>query len=171
MSEQSIDGSRPIRLRGHHLLCVFGFRGLGYDETFIANMAAVVRALRHPDARIEIVTGRDAICAACPRGTDRCVQTDGRRDQPVLAALGIAPGHIGTAVQMVHLVTERITPDVLASLCAGCSWYPLGVCTEGLLAGRLAAGWEDAAVGADAGIGRTSDGNDTHDSTGCTGLC
>ena len=36
-----------MRIRAHHLLCILGFRGLGYDKRFVQNMERIVSAVRH----------------------------------------------------------------------------------------------------------------------------
>ncbi|MHB9133392.1 MAG: DUF1284 domain-containing protein [Armatimonadota bacterium] len=133
-----------VQLRGHHLLCLFGFRGLGYDETFIAGMAAVIRRLRQAETLVEIVAGPDDICAACPRRTvDRCLRTEHPRDLAVLAAAGLDIGHCESATTLFPAVAAAVTTDTLHRLCADCSWYALGVCAAGVSAGRIAAGWEE----------------------------
>ena len=56
-----------MRLRAHHLLCILGFRGLGYDEKFIKKMESVIQRIKEqPDLGIEIIKECDDICAACP---------------------------------------------------------------------------------------------------------
>ena len=34
-------GSEPIRIRAHHLLCMQGFQGYGYNKTFTENMTHI----------------------------------------------------------------------------------------------------------------------------------
>lgn len=134
-----------IRLRGHHLLCLFGFKGLGYDDDFIAGMAAVVRRLRQPGARVEIVAGPDDICAACPHaGRERCQRREAHpRDAATLAALGLPIGYLDDAATLFADITARITPERLDILCAGCSWQALGLCAEGIRRGAIALAWDD----------------------------
>ena len=135
--------SAPLRLRGHHLLCILGFRGLGYDAGFTANMARIVRRVRaHPNALLELIVGPDSICAACPHLRGHACRAGGTprlrvpaRDRAVLRALGLSVGARVTARQAYALVRARITPTTQAArICAGCSWLPLGYCLEGLRA-------------------------------------
>lgn len=60
--------STPIRLRGHTLLCLQGFREEGYSPGFVANMAAIHQTLCHqPETIVQVVASPDAVCAACPK--------------------------------------------------------------------------------------------------------
>ena len=56
-----------LSLRAHHLLCVFGFRGLGYGPAFVTNMRHTVERF-FGDGAVEVVlvSGCDDVCAACP---------------------------------------------------------------------------------------------------------
>lgn len=133
-----------MRLRGHHLLCVFGFQGMGYDSAHAEGMAAVVRRVRAPRARVSIVAGPDDICAACPhREREGCASSELARDRAALSALGMQVGDAEDARLLFAGVAARITPASLAALCAGCCWYEQGLCVAGLAAGRIAAGWEE----------------------------
>src|SRR5712692_7447054 len=56
-----------VRIRGHTLLCLQGFRGEGYSAGFIENMAALHQDLNeNPDRWVEVVEAPDTFCAACP---------------------------------------------------------------------------------------------------------
>ena len=129
-----------LRLRAHHLLCLLGFRGLGYSEAFVANMTRVADKLRaQPDTVVELVANPDVICAACPKlHGDRCGvgATCGRaeeRDTLVLGFMGLTPGARLPVRAAYDLVRERINREVMADeCCRGCSWFDLGYCTEGL---------------------------------------
>lgn len=142
MSSVSLPSLPALRLRGHHLLCVFGFRGYGYDEDFIAGMSAIVRRLLLPDVWVEIVAGADDICARCPR-RDRahCATTEHPRDVAVLNELGLATGSRVASTELVATVVARLQTSQLAQLCAGCPWYALGYCMEGVASGQIGTGW------------------------------
>ena len=55
-----------LTLRGHHLLCLKGFQGYGYDENFTRNMTEVNNLRKHPETTIRITNTPDDICKACP---------------------------------------------------------------------------------------------------------
>jgi uncharacterized protein len=55
----------PVRLRGHHLICLHFFSGEGYISGFIENLRHVLRHAEIGDP-IAIVTGDDDVCSACP---------------------------------------------------------------------------------------------------------
>lgn len=53
-----------MKLRAHHLICLLGFRGLGYSPEFVENMARIADQLRSfPHTVIEIVRRPDDICS------------------------------------------------------------------------------------------------------------
>src|SRR2546425_9835226 len=103
MSQRQIpvDAHRAVRIRGHTLLCLQGFRGEGYSAGFIDNMAALHRDLNeNPDRWVEVVEAPDAFCAACPHLAPAGCSLSGApseegmqaQDRHVLALLGLPPG-------------------------------------------------------------------------------
>ena len=59
--------SSIIPLRGHHLLCLLTYKGLGYSPAFVERMTAVALAIG-VGASVRMVVGPDLICRApCPR--------------------------------------------------------------------------------------------------------
>ena len=130
-----------LDLRAHHLLCVHGFRGLGYSDEFVAHMRRVKEELAQDSIAVRVHVGPDVICRACPHLATRsqCTQAGGtERDRAVMAALGVEPGAVGapTAVRAwgwwVRRVTERISLALLAEICEDCSWFPSGYCAAGI---------------------------------------
>ena len=133
-----------LRIRAHHLLCMFGFRGLGYSPDFVRNMRSVVDAFfSESGADVQVVAACDDICRACPHLRDgRCAaRPDSEaqvkaKDELVLARLGLSPGDRRHSSALARLVADNVTPSALMDICAGCQWLPAGCCTEGL--GRAA---------------------------------
>lgn len=139
-----MSGTRPLsllRLRGHTLLCLQGFRGEGYSPAFTENMTAIHRSLRgNPDQAVELVEEPDTVCGACPhRAPAGCTLNGGgseagmqAQDRHVLTRLGLAAG---SAVRWRD-VLERIRLSILGSdlptICGSCRWLPLGYCAEGI---------------------------------------
>jgi hypothetical protein len=130
----------PLRLRGHTLLCLQGFRGEGYSPDFTDNLAAIHRCLsENHDHPVELVEEPDAVCGACPHrapagctlngtGSEEGMQA---QDRHVLKRLGLTGG-----VVRWRDVLERIRVSIkgsdLPSICGSCRWLPLGYCKEGI---------------------------------------
>ncbi len=132
-------------LRAHHLLCLLGFRGLGYSKAFVDNMRRIAARLRAEPERLLIVQdGPDAICDACPHSSAEGCRRDENtepdvsactRDRQVLQLLGLVPGAEITVRSVYGRVAERVSPDDMADrICAACEWKPYGYCEEGLKA-------------------------------------
>lgn len=134
---------KGFTIRGHHLLCMLGFRGLGYDERFVKNMSGIVAAIRrNADVTLALADRCDDICSTCPHNTEgRCGKKPGSEDttrkfdRTVLARLGLLPGEELTAQSVYESVMEHVAPkDLEAELCTTCQWRGLGYCEEGLRA-------------------------------------
>lgn len=130
-------------LRGHHLLCVHGFRGMGYSPAFVAKMAEVVEKVRdsRSDFSVQVVQGFDVACMACPnKGMEKCEASVGSEehvqfmDAQVINKLGLKAGETYLKSYLVQATKEKVEPSDLDDLCAGCSWLAYGVCKEGIAA-------------------------------------
>lgn len=135
-----------IQLRGHHLLCLMGYRGKGYSDGFCANMTAVYETLRtKPDTRIELIEGPDDICAAFPADQpSHCGnETVYKKDSDIAAKLGYRTGDLFRWEEACERVAASVEPDDIGVLCRDCRWQPLGLCREGVAhmaqAGKLRA--------------------------------
>ena len=128
----------PVRLRGHHFVCLQFFRGEGYSEEFVANLAGLLERVATEPALV--VADADDVCAACPElGADGlCASTtaggeDEIRRIDVLAfeLLEIVPGDRITLAE----ARERLAADAIgvghwrAVACDGCAWE--SVCERG----------------------------------------
>jgi hypothetical protein len=131
----------PLELRAHHLLCLLGFRGLGYDEKFVANMAAVSEGLAGaPPRLVRTIAGPDVICAACPHCTaDGCAKRGPESeahvqelDRRVLNLLGLAAGALLSWEEVRLRLSAGLGPADLPAVCGQCEWLSLGYCAEGL---------------------------------------
>ena len=130
-----------LRLRGHTLLCLQGFRGLGYSPTFVENLHRIHRQLQdHPETRVTLLVEPDAVCAACPhRGPEGC-RLEGpeselsmaTQDREVLDRLRLSPGETVTWREILARIATCIAPETLPVICGSCRWLPLGYCAEGI---------------------------------------
>jgi hypothetical protein len=132
--------AHPLKIRSHHLLCILGFRGLGYSEEFVSNMRRVVGELRSdPTFPITLVVGCDAICVSCPHNKEgKCLRSANSevdvplQDLDLLKRLGLEAGSQMPAGEAWEEVRERLAPGDLAEICGDCEWLGLGYCAEGL---------------------------------------
>lgn len=132
-----------LTLRGHHLLCVHGFRGMGYSPDFIIKMSEIVEDIRNGqlDYPIKVVDSLDDTCGACPhKGELTCQAGEGSNehvvsmDRRVIRQLGLEAGTVYEKSDLVKWTAEKVKPDNLDALCKGCSWLAYGVCKEGIAA-------------------------------------
>jgi hypothetical protein len=138
-----------VALRAHHLLCLHGFRGMGYDEHFVENMTLICRRVKS-QANLEILVTDEAddICASCPRRRETGCERDlpGAKgsardlDHRVMKRLGIDSGQAFSRDEILSLVLEKISPDDLIVICEGCEWLPFEYCVEGLKQRSLESG-------------------------------
>ena len=138
---QSSSPHHPIRVRAHSLLCLQGFRGKGYSEGFVKNMAAIHQQLADdPSQWVEIIVAPDAICSACPHlvpsgcslhGTDseHAMQA---QDRDVLARLDLHEGDHITWAEVLDRIRTSLTGESLTNICGRCQWLSLGYCRDGI---------------------------------------
>lgn len=133
--------SPPIRLRGHTLLCLQGFRGEGYSSEFVSNLAAIHRALNEdPDHQIEVIASPDTVCAACPHRRSTGCTLNGTRseaemveqDHDVMRRLGLAAGDRLRYGDLLERICKSVRGDDLPSICGNCRWMPFGYCRDAI---------------------------------------
>ena len=111
-----------MQIRAHHLLCMQGFQGYGYNQEFVDNMTMVVDRLRgEPDTVIEIVDRCDDICAHCPRNENGTCNR--KADRRVLKRLRLKPPaqmEIGKGFELVNSLFS--SKKDLKKICGDCEW-------------------------------------------------
>lgn len=121
----------PFRLRPHHLLCVQGYRGKGYDDRFRETMGRIARTLAEdPSLPVTVTDGPDDVCRACPHLRDgRCTWDQAgeaavrEHDAALLAAFRIADGDVTTIRDVARKVaTDANVSGVVARYCGPCPW-------------------------------------------------
>lgn len=125
----------PVRLRGHHFLCMLTFRGLGYSAEFTANMAAKIDNIKN-GAPVIIVEGPDDICAgmskACINATGHdCRMADivamdetARLDVEMLLGRNLIHSKPVNTSEL-DLLRRAFAKGSIRRACAGCSWFEL----------------------------------------------
>ena len=59
-----------IRLRAHHLLCLQGYQGYGYDERFKENLEKKLNILKNDNTKVILTSSPDDLCKKCPNLKD-----------------------------------------------------------------------------------------------------
>ncbi|MDO5860698.1 DUF1284 domain-containing protein [Methanobrevibacter sp.] len=73
-----------LLLRGHHLLCLQGFQGYGYDENFVKNMTQINQKRKSENTIISLTNKSDDICKACPNLKNNLCQ-DHEQNERIIA--------------------------------------------------------------------------------------
>ena len=114
-------------LRGHHLLCLKGFQGYGYDDIFVENMSDVNSMRKLDSTTVTAINSPDDICKACPNLKDGiCVNEMHneeiiRMDDEVLKKIGSAKEH--NSVELFEKIDEIFnTKDSVSKICFDCMW-------------------------------------------------
>ena len=115
-------------LRGHHLLCLQGFQGYGYDEAFVENMSEINRLRKLENTVISLTDNADDICKACPNLKDGLCENKKQNeniqsmDMQVLSKLD--PTKEYNALNLFKEV-EKIfnSKESVSEICSKCMWH------------------------------------------------
>ena len=124
-----------IRLRGHHLFCLLGYRGMGYSKEYVENMTKLHQTLRsHPETHIELVEGPDQLCEKYPNsGEYHCKdQNIYVRDAVILEKMGLKIGETLKWQEIEERVKDFVIPSDIHTVCETCNWRSYGVCEDGI---------------------------------------
>ena len=115
-------------LRGHHLLCLKGFQGYGYDEGFVENMTEVNAMRKLDGTAVSLTNEADDLCSHCPNLKDdmcrdpahnECIK---RMDDEVLKI--IDPSKEYDSVKLFEKIGEIFnTEESVAEICFNCMWH------------------------------------------------
>jgi hypothetical protein len=123
------------KLRGHHLFCLLGYRGMGYSPEFVENMTRLHKNLRdHPNTWVQLIKGSDHLCKMYPNNGEYHCQDQhiDERDQVILEKLGLEIGQIIKWKDIEAAISKNVVPSDIHTVCKTCSWRSFGVCEEGI---------------------------------------
>lgn len=120
-----------IKIRGHHLLCMQGFQGFGYNDRFTRHLARIIGQLSiSPDTYIQAVAECDNICEYCPHQIISKCEKDGHSDARitsidtiVLQTAGIeAASEIKYSLAIEQINSAFRKRSQLKDICHNCQW-------------------------------------------------
>ncbi|MFF2447379.1 DUF1284 domain-containing protein [Neobacillus sp. NPDC058068] len=123
------------KLRGHHLFCLLGYRGMGYSQEYVENMTRLHQILRNnPKTLIQLVKGPDELCEKYPNSGEYHCQNDQiyERDAVILEKLNLRIGQILIWDDIESRIRKHVVPSDIQVVCETCSWRSYGVCEEGI---------------------------------------
>lgn len=123
------------KLRGHHLFCLLGYRGMGYSEEYVKNMTELHQTLRkNPHTYIQLVKAPDHLCEKYPNsGKYHCQDPHiYERDEAILEKIGLQIGQILQWSDIETAIRKHAVPSDIQVVCETCSWRSYGVCEEGI---------------------------------------
>ena len=116
-----------IKLRGHHLLCLQGFQGYGYNKDFVLNMGRVNDLRKSKDCTIILTNTSDDICSSCPNlKNNKCKNEKRNRiiekmDDEVLSQLEYKNKY--NALELFNEVSLKFkTLKSVENICKNCKW-------------------------------------------------
>lgn len=128
--------SEILNLRAHHLLCLPGYEGKGYDGAHKTSWDTVSERLKeHPDTFVRIVDGKDDLCKNCPnaKGVNGIKCNAGflsTLDDKVKDMLFLKTGLVLTWNQLMERVYAIMNKDNHKELCGNCEWRRAGLCED-----------------------------------------
>lgn len=118
-----------IRLRPHHGMCLYFFKGKGYSGNFVRNMTEYKELLEKEDPLITLTQGVDDICAKCPNNRSGvCTSIDkvNSYDAQVLKICGLKSETTMRYKNFSREVYETILiTGKREKLCGNCRWNDL----------------------------------------------
>ena len=115
-------------LRGHHLLCLKGFQGYGYNENFVENMNEVNYMRKLDTTTISLTDEADDLCEHCPNlknqlcGDNEHNEMIKKMDGEVLKK--IDPSKEYNSVELFEKIEEIFnTEESVSEICFNCMWH------------------------------------------------
>ena len=123
------------KLRGHHLFCLLGYKGMGYSQEYVENMTKLHQSLRDdPETWVQLIEGPDQLCEKYPNSGEHHCQDQhiDKRDHVILEKLGLKIGQILKWKDIEDAIRKSVVPSDIEVVCETCSWRSFGVCEEGI---------------------------------------
>lgn len=139
----------PVRLRGHHFLCILTYRGYGYTPAFVENMTEIVADIGR-GRPVRLTYGADDICGALKEEDRRACNHDcGKAETMELDRLaveevgGLLAMDIGGSLRidrsMVARLRSAFASRSIRSACRQCPWSEFcdGIAAQGFTGTKL----------------------------------
>ena len=115
-----------LLLRAHHLLCIQGFQGYGYSESFTKNMDEISKLLKDENVTVKLCDYPDDICKECPNLNDGvCINSENNKlivdmDNEVLEKIGFI--NVADSNELFINLNNILSKEDIMSICGDCRW-------------------------------------------------
>ena len=130
-----------ITLRAHHLLCIKGFQGYGYDENFTKNMKKINTQRKNNKTIVILKNEKDDICNKCPNLNNNLCENKNQNekivkmDNEVLKRLDKNKTY--NSVDLFNQIDELFnTEESVDNICFECMWHDKCLFYQKLLKNR-----------------------------------
>ena len=115
-------------LRAHHLLCLQGFQGYGYDDDFVKNMTLINKKRKSEDTTILLTNDADDICEYCPNLKNDLCQNQAQNelirsmDNEVLTRIDATQEHdsLELFAEVENIFNSK---ESVSKICHNCKWH------------------------------------------------
>jgi len=127
-NNHSFQNDKIYKIRAHHGLCMFYFKGKGYSSEFVENMTSFKNYLES-NPLVLITCKTDVICDKCPNNVNgKCITEDkvSQYDRRVLSKCRLTDGDIIHYDKFRNLILHNIIiPGKREEVCGNCMWTTL----------------------------------------------
>ena len=117
-----------LKIRGHHLLCLKGFQGYGYDENFTKNMTDINNKRKSKHTSIILTNENDDICSSCPNLIDNKCENEIKNqkiiemDNEVLKKLDLKKEY--DSIELFNKIDTLFnSKESVCKICFNCIWH------------------------------------------------
>ncbi|MEF9959269.1 MAG: DUF1284 domain-containing protein [Niameybacter sp.] len=123
-----------LKLRPHHINCIFFYEGRGYSQKFVENMDQVVAyLLEHFEQNIILEKSIDHLCKDCPNLVEAVCKNDSKielLDKETLKQYNLQEQQVYTFKEIVENIYSHYNEHTFSKICSSCEWYKQGVCSK-----------------------------------------
>ena len=118
--------NKIYKIRAHHGMCLYFYKGKGYSEEFTKNMTFIKENLEEKDPLIQIIAEVDDICKKCPNNLKNICKSDKKvlnYDKEVLKRCNLCVNTIIPYSEFEKLVMDNILAlGKREEVCGKCQW-------------------------------------------------
>ncbi|MDS0524680.1 DUF1284 domain-containing protein [Clostridium sp. SHJSY1] len=122
-----------LKIRPHHINCIYFYRGLGYSKEFVKGMDNIVNLLKEDDnIEIKLINHCDDICENCPNKLkEQICKTNNKikdLDELTLKEYGLKIDNSYKFSYIKRYIYKNFSKEKFEKICKDCDWHKNKVC-------------------------------------------